>query len=214
MLVRDRMTREVLTVSPDTNIADALSITRENAIRHLPVIDDGALVGLVTDRDLRLALPAPWQDESDAERRQLRNRTVADLMTEDVITVSPESLIEEAAKLFYENRIGCLAVMEEGKLAGILTASDLLRAFVDIFTAHERSSRLEIQMPNRPGELARVVRLIGIDHKINITGMVLAPAPSAPDESLMTIHVATRKPQDLIEALEKMGYRVGWPMLK
>ena len=210
MLVRDRMTQKVLTVSPSTTVAEALSLTRDNAIRHIPVVENGSLTGLVTDRDLRLAMPAPWTESTPAERKTLSDRTVAELMVSDVLTVPPTMLIEEAAKLFYENRIGCLPVMEEDKLAGILTASDLLRAFVDIFTTHERSSRMEIRMPNRPGELARVVRLIGIDYKLNITGLVMMEGKK-PTESVMTLHVQTAEPEPLIEALQKMGYAVGYP---
>ena len=210
MLVRDRMTKKVLTVSPSTTVAEALSLTRDNAIRHIPVVENGSLTGLVTDRDLRLAMPAPWQESTASERKALSDRTVADLMVPEVLTVPPTMLIEEAARLFYENRIGCLPVMEEGKLVGILTASDLLRAFVDIFTTHERSSRMEIRMPNRPGELARVVRLIGIDYKLNITGLVMM-AGKKPTESVMTLHVQTAEPEPLIEALQKMGYAVGYP---
>jgi acetoin utilization protein AcuB len=212
MLVRDRMTSDIQTVTPTTTVADALAITRSHAIRHLPVTEDGRLVGLVTDRDLRLAMPAPWEQSEAAQIKELSGRTVAELMTRDVISVGPDVLIEDAAKTFYEKRIGCLLVMEGEKLAGILTASDLLRAFVDIFTAHDNSSRLEVRMPNRPGELARVVRLIGIDHKLNITGMVLTPEKG--HTALMTMHVQTRKPQDLMDSLEKMGYEVGCPSLK
>ena len=210
MLGRDRRTQKVLTVSPSTTVAEALSLTRDNAIRHIPVVENGSLTGLVTDRDLRLAMPAPWQESTATERKALSDRTVADLMVSDVMTVPPTMLIEEAARLFYENRIGCLPVMEDGKLVGILTASDLLRAFVDIFTTHERSSRMEIRMPNRPGELARVVRLIGIDYKLNITGLVMM-AGKKPTESVMTLHVQTAAPEPLIEALQKMGYAVGYP---
>ena len=210
MLVRDRMTRKVLTVSPSTTVAEALTLTRDNAIRHIPVVDGETLTGLVTDRDLRLATPAPWTEPTASERKALTEKTVADLMVADVLTVPPTMLIEEAARLFYENRIGCLPVMDDGKLVGILTASDLLRAFVDIFTTHEKSSRMEIRMPNRPGELARVVRLIGIDYKLNITGLVMT-AGKKPTESLMTLHVQTGEPEPLIEALQKMGYAIGYP---
>lgn len=215
MLVRDRMTREVRTASPQMTLAEALAITRELAIRHLPVVDGGRLVGLVTDRDLRMALPPPWAEHQDEERRALGEHTVEAVMVsaDELITVPPTMLVEDAARIFYQNRIGCLPVLESERLVGILTASDLLRMFVDLLGAHGRSSRIEVRMPNRPGELARVVRLIGVDHKINITGMVMPPLQDGNGRAVMVIHIQTAQPHGVIEALEKMGYEVGWPTL-
>lgn len=214
MLVRERMTREVLTASPEMTLADALAITREHGIRHLPVTAEGRLVGVVTDRDLRMALPPPWAGQRDEQRRELGERTVAELMVpeEETITVPPTMLVEDAARIFYQNKVGCLPVLEEGRVVGILTATDLLRTFVDLLMAHGRSSRIEVRMPNRPGELARVVRLIGVDHRINITGMTMPPTQES-GKATMVIHLQTVQPHGVIEALTKMGYEVGWPTL-
>lgn len=214
MLVRDRMTREVFTASPETTLAEALAITREHAIRHLPVAEGGRLVGLVTDRDLRMLLPPPWAERQDEARRELGERTVAELMVqgEAVITVPPTMLVEDAARLFYQNKVGCLPVIENDRLVGILTATDLLRTFVELLMAHGRSSRIEVRMPNRPGELARVVRLIGVDHRINITGMTMPPTDDS-GKAMMVIHLQTVQPHGVIEALRRMGYEVGWPTL-
>lgn len=213
MLVRSRMTPGVFTVSPDTTIAEALNITRSHRIRHLPVISDDRLVGLVTDRDLRLAMPPIWAEQRDELKNALHTRTVGEVMIgKDIITASPDTPVEEAAKLLYENRIGCLPIMEGKVLVGILTETDLLRALVELFGTHQPSSRIEVQMPNRPGELARVVRLVGIEHKVNITGMVLPPTEDEL-ESLAVMHLQTLNPRPVIDALRKLGYRVGWPAL-
>lgn len=213
MLVRSRMTPGVFTVSPDTTIAEALNITRSHRIRHLPVIRDDRLVGLVTDRDLRLAMPPIWAEQRDELKNALHARTVGEVMVaKDIITAPPETPVEEAAKLLYENRIGCLPIMEGEALVGILTETDLLRALVELFGTHQPSSRIEVRMPNRPGELARVVRLIGIEHKVNITGMVLPPTEDEL-ESLAVMHLQTLNPRPVIDALRKLGYKVGWPAL-
>lgn len=214
MLVRSRMTPDVYTVSPDTTIADALNITRSHRIRHLPVLSEGRLVGLVTDRDLRLAMPPIWAEQRDELKRALHSRTVGEVMVSEreIITSTPDTPVEEAAKLLYEKRIGCLPIMQGDALVGILTETDLLRAFVELFGTHQPSSRVEVRMPNKPGELARVVRLVGIEHKINITGLVLPPTDDDA-ESVAIMHLQTLNPRPVVDALRKLGYRAGWPSL-
>ena len=213
MLVRSRMTADVVTASPGTTIAEALSLTRKHRIRHLPIVADDRLVGLVTDRDLRLAMPPIWAEHHDDELRDaLRSKTVAEFMVTSIVTITPEAPIEQAARLLYEHKIGCLPVMSDDRLVGILTETDVLRSFVELFGGGQPSSRLEIRLTNRPGELARVVRTIGIDYKVNITGMVVPPLAGSTD-SVAIVHVQTLNPTPLIEQLRKLGYQVGWPAL-
>jgi acetoin utilization protein AcuB len=206
------MTPGVFTASPDTTIAEALNITRSHRIRHLPVVSGGRLVGLVTDRDLRLAMPPIWAEQRDELKQALHTRTVGEVMVKDIITAAPTMPVEEAAKLLYENRIGCLPIMDGDELVGILTETDLLRALVELFGTHQPSSRIEVRMPNKPGELARVVRLVGIEHKVNITGLVLPPTDGGL-ESIAIMHLQTLNPAPVIDALRKLGYQVGWPSL-
>jgi len=212
MLVRSRMTADVITASPSTTIAEALTLTRGHRIRHLPVLENDVLVGLVTDRDLRLAMPPIWAEEQTELQHMLHAKTVGDVMARSIITTNADAPIEDVARQMYQHRIGCLPVLEHGKLVGILTETDVLRAFVELFGTGAPSSRLEVRIPNRPGELARVVRVIGIDHKINITGMVMPPITGTKD-SLAIMHVQTLDPTPLIENLTKLGYQVGWPAL-
>ncbi len=196
------MTREVVTVSPGTTIAEALEEIRTHNIRHLPVLDGTRLVGIVTDRDLRLVLgPDAASTESP----------VAEIMTSGPVVVDPDTPIESAAALLAEHRIGCLPVVEDGETVGILTESDLLRAFVDLMVGREPHTRIELLAPNRPGELARVVRLIGIDHGINITGVVVPPSRS--DRALVVLHLETDSVDDLLENLRQLGYDAASPAL-
>ena len=213
MLVAAHMSAEVYSVTPDTTIGQALSVTRAQRVRHLPVIDDDRLVGLVTERDLRLAAPPAWATDGEELRAALNTKTVSEVMVSHVITTAPGTPIEEAAKLLYENRIGCLPILDEDRLVGILTETDLLRAFVELFGTAQPSSRIEVRMSNKPGELARVVRLIGIEHRINITGLVVPPVDASQD-SLAIMHLQTLHPRPIVEALIKLGYQVGWPSLE
>lgn len=212
MLVRSRMAQRLITVAPDTPIADALALSRKHRIRHLPVVQGERLVGLVTDRDIRLAIPPMWADEHEELQAALRTRTVQEVMTRELITAHPDMPIEEAGKLLYKHKIGSLPVVTGDALVGILTESDVLRAFVDLFGVNQPSSRIEVRMENRPGELARVVRVIGIEHRVNITGLVLAPTKE--EYSVAIMHLQTVNPTGIIDALRRLGYTIGWPSLE
>jgi acetoin utilization protein AcuB len=133
-------------------------------------------------------------------------------MKRDLITAKPETTIEDAARLLYDSRIGCLPILVDGSLVGIITETDLLRALSDLLTAKAPSTRLEIRMPNKPGELARVARLIGIEHRVNITGLIITQAADG-SHSTAIMQIQTDTPTRVIEALRKIGYDVGWPAL-
>jgi acetoin utilization protein AcuB len=192
------MSSEVITASPRTTVAEALEILRVQGIRHLPVVDAGRLAGIVTDRDLREAA-ADGDMAIDA------------LMTSPPLMVAPDVPVESAAALLSEHRIGCLPVVEGEELVGILTESDVLRAFVELMVGREPHSRVEILAPDRPGELARVVRLIGIDHGINITGVVVPPSHGG--QALVVLHLETDEPEPVLEHLRRLGYESGSPAL-
>jgi acetoin utilization protein AcuB len=215
MLVRSRMTPDVLTVTSSTSLGEALRITRENKIRHLPVVDDGRLRGVVSDRDLRLAAPPVWASGTDYDdlRATFETKTVGDVMTaHTIISTTRDTPIEDAARLLYEHKIGCVPVMDGEKLVGILTETDVMRAFVELFSVDEDERRIEILLPNRAGELARVVRAIGVDLKVNITGVVMPPS-DGPNDAAAIFHLQTRDAGPIIEHLRKLGYRVGSPAI-
>jgi CBS domain-containing protein len=131
MRVKEWMSGSLTTTGPKTSVSEARELMRRKVIRHLLVTEGERLVGIVTDRDIRLNLPSPATSLSVWEINYLLTKlTVGDVMTKAVITVEPERPIEEAARLMLEHRIGALPVVEDGRLGGILTETDLLRAFV------------------------------------------------------------------------------------
>lgn len=130
MHVRALMTSEPLTVGPDTPVIEARRMMSERRIRHLLVTDGGHLAGIVTDRDIRLNLPSPATSLSVWEMNYLLARlTVASVMTGSVITVGPERDAAEAARIMLDHKIGALPVVDAGKVVGIITEADILRAF-------------------------------------------------------------------------------------
>jgi acetoin utilization protein AcuB len=201
-------------VTPDDTLAHALRLTRTHRIRHLPVCGgSGTLLGILSDRDIRLAMPSPLTVE-DAERMDFLERTpIAAVMTREVITVTEGETVENAAKLLYKHRIGSLPVVDErGLLIGIITETDILHVFVQILGGTEPASRIEVGLEDRPGELARAVRIVGEDLGINLTSIVV-PSVRLENRKTAILHLSTIDPRDAISALESAGFRVGWPAL-
>ncbi len=212
LLVRDSMTRDVVTLSPQTTAAEALALCREKGIRHLPVMEEGRLVGMVSDRDLRSATPA-LGDPARAEA--LQKILVRGVMVRDVLATHPEDPIEQAANTMREEKIGCLPVIEGDELVGILTSSDVLEALVFLIGAHEPGSRVEVVMPDRPGTLAGVAGLFG-ELGINIVSVVAGPRQETPDAGpregrIGTFKVDTIDTREAVGLLEQAGYEVLWP---
>jgi acetoin utilization protein AcuB len=214
MLVKNRMSTDVVSVTPEDSLAHALRLTREHHIRHLPVVRNGALEGILSDRDIRTAMPSAVT-VADAERAAFLERTpVGEVMTRDVITAGPLDTIEDAARELCRHRIGALPVVDaHGRLLGIVTETDALRAFAEVLSAGGPSSRLEISLPDRPGELARALRVISDDLRLNITSLMVMPRAER-GRKIAIVHVATIDPREAIDALERAGAVVGWPSLE
>lgn len=215
MLVHDWMVRDPVTLGPDDTLADALRLTREHRIRHLPVVlHERELTGIVSDRDIRLAMPSPLT-VADAERTEFLERTaVAAVMTREVVTILQNDTIENAAAALYRHRIGALPVVEPGgRVIGLLSETDILRAFVRILGCAEPSSRIEIALADRPGRLARAIQIIGEDLGLNIVSVVV-PSLAVRERKTAIVHLSTIDPRSAIDALTAAGFEVGWPSLE
>jgi acetoin utilization protein AcuB len=133
MKVETLMTTAPMVVAPDTPVLEARRQMLERAVRHLLVVDDDRLVGIVTDRDIRLQIPSPATSLSMWELSAFFARlTVREVMTTPVISVGPGRNAAEAARIMLHHRIGALPVVEDGRPIGIVTETDLVRAFVDM----------------------------------------------------------------------------------
>jgi acetoin utilization protein AcuB len=215
MLVQDRMRPRPITVTPDDTLADALRLTREHRIRHLPVVlPTGALTGIVSDRDIRLAMPSPLTVSDDERAGFLAGTPIAAIMTREVITASPMETIEDAARTMYRHRISSLPIVNaRGDLEGILTETDILHAFVQLLGGMQPCSRIEVVLADRPGELARAIRIVGEQLQLNIVSL-LVPSARTGEPRVAIINLATIDPREAVEALETAGFRVGWPALE
>jgi acetoin utilization protein AcuB len=201
--VRDSMTREVVTLGPKASAAEAWGLCQELGIRHLPIVEGGRLVGLVSDRDLRDVSPPRG---SGGERDTLGWVRLGDIMSTDLVTIHPLDTIEHAAREIYERRIGCLPVVAEGGLVGIITSSDMMRTLIELVGAHGFGSWVEVEVPNQPGMLANVTDVIR-ERQVNIAGVFLAPAPRASNR-VIVLRLETMNPTGIVRSLQDAGYRV------
>jgi acetoin utilization protein AcuB len=214
MLVKNRMSADPVSVSPDDTLAQALRLTREHRIRHLPVVRDGDLVGILSDRDLRSAMPSPLEVEDAGRAARLGDTPVVQVMTAEVITTGPHDTVEDAARLLCRHRIGALPVVDaHGRLLGMISETDVLNAFAEILSAGGASSRLEISLTDRPGELAGVLQVLGDELRLNVTSLMVLPRGEGGRKTAV-VHVATIDPREAIAALEAAGAVVGWPSLE
>lgn len=159
MLVRECMTRDPITVTPDTTVPDALRLMREKKIRRLPVVNSqGALVGIVSDKDLLYASPSPATTLAVWEIPELLARIkVEKVMTTRVITTTDDTPLEEAARIMADQRVGGLPVMnDEGQLIGIITETDLFKALLQLLGGRRRGVRVTVSVPDEKGTLAKI----------------------------------------------------------
>ena len=214
MLVKHRMTRDPIAATPATTLGEALRVMRDRRVRHLPVVEGGELVGIISDRDVRLAMPSPLGAGTPEEVARVESTPVEGVMTRGVISAGPFDTVEDAAVQMRRHRVGCLPVLDAGgALLGILTETDILHAFVEMLTAAGPSSRLEVSLADRPGELARAIRTIGEELRINLNS-VMVTGHDAEGRKTAVLHLATIDPRPAIAALEAAGARVGWPSLE
>jgi len=209
MLVRDVMQPQVVTVTPQTTLSEAVRLTRQRGIRHLPVLEGGALVGIVSDRDLKRAMASPATSAEARELTSLLDRvTMGEIMTRAVITVAPAVPLEEAARVMVREKISALPVTEEGRLVGIVTETDVLELFVKAMGAGEPSSRLDVVLGERRSALAEVVRVVE-EAGLQIASIMTLVSRAGLREAV--IRVATINPGPAVKGLETRGYAVRQP---
>jgi acetoin utilization protein AcuB len=162
MLVREKMTPDPITITPQTTTAEALTLMRDSHVRRLPVIDKGKLVGIVTDRDLMEVSPSPATSLSIFELNYLLSKMkVEQIITkQSVISISPNAFLEEAALIMRDNEIGAIPVVENKKVVGIITESNIFDAFIEIMGLRETGIRLDLVVDDKPGMLAKVAEAV------------------------------------------------------
>ncbi|PTQ53583.1 MAG: CBS domain protein AcuB [Hydrogenibacillus schlegelii] len=210
MLVADIMHTPVITASRTATIREALELLHRHRIRHLPIVDgEGRLFGIVTDRDLREAVPSRLAvDEALLARLA---EPVETIVRREVITTHPGEFVEEAAQLMRQHKIGCLPVIADDAIVGIVTHSDLLSALITLLGVDAPSTRLEVEVPDRVGMIADLTAIFK-QQGINIVSLFVYQSPE-PGWRRAAIRARTMDPRRLIAAIRAAGFVVRWPKL-
>jgi len=215
MLVKEYMSKNVICVEENTSVIDATKIMKENNIHRIPIIGNGKLVGIITDRDLRSAAPSQVISFDKVERELmpelhslLAHVEVKTVMSRDVITTIPDSSIFLAAALMLEHLVSCLPVLDsKGKMVGIITEVDLLKVLHIIGELYSGRIVLVLKLQNRPGSIKEVEDIIRENGSriITINSFSGLGAESTRDVLIRISQISSEKLEELKKKLEKMG---------
>ena len=217
--MREKIQKNPVTIGPEASFYEARNLIHEKGVRHLPVVDkNNMMVGIVTDRDIREAAPSDATLLSVQELNYLLGKLkVSSFMTpkEKLITITPDTLIEEAVQLMHDNKVGCLPVIEGGKLYGIFTETDALDHLVDIFGFKQKGTRLTLALEDKPGTMLGILEIFK-KHNVNIISIV-TPSFIVEGKRIAAIRIRTEEYKDLVTELEKANFDVlsigKWPSI-
>jgi len=195
MRVSEIMRREIVTISPDKRVGQALQLMQKHKIRHMPVMESGRMMGWITSRDLREVLLASM----------LEKITVGDIMIKAPIAVSPDTGVEEAARLILEHKIGGMPVLDGDRLMGIITMVDLVGAFLTLLSLIRHSSRLDLSLEDKPEALEAASKIIkGAGGKI--LNVALGPRKGHRQAYYFRLEKCDLAP--IVQALERGGLKI------
>ncbi|AEV30482.1 CBS-domain-containing membrane protein [Sphaerochaeta pleomorpha str. Grapes] len=168
MIIERRMTRNPVTATPDMSVAEASALMKREKVHRLPVLDkDKKLVGIITEKDILYASPSPATSLSIHEMAYLLSKlTVKKLMSKNVVTITKDTTVEEAARMMVDQDLSCLPVMEGDSLIGIVSKSDMFKILLELFGARHFGVRLSFLVQDKPGTIAKISQALseqGID---------------------------------------------------
>ena len=217
MFIDKSMTRDVISVVKEAGVLEAHELMRRHEIRHLPVVDaDDRLIGIVTDRDIRSAMPYELtkkldSDEDEESRKRVERMTVGDIMTTSVIKITPTDTIQDALLLVQMHKVGALPVVDdEGHLKGFLSVRDLLRAFVNVLGIGTPGTLVGILVEERVGQLKKIVDAI-TEEGISF-GSVLVARHWRPDKRAVFTYLLTQDTRRVKKKLTSLGFEMLDPM--
>lgn len=203
MLIREVMHLNPISVTPETTLRDANNLMNANNIRHLPIVKNNILVGLVSDRDLRLATSKLVEKSYDPQTM------VSEIMSHPVKTTRPSEPIEVATQTMREFKIGCLPVLEDSQLVGIVTVANLLDAMLLMTGVHFPTGRLDVRLKDRAGEIAKLTKLIA-ERNVNIHSILSYQESN--DKLRVVLRLATMEIRPLAKAICEADFEVLWPI--
>ena len=215
MFVSKSMSKQVISIRPNADIFEAQDLMEENKIRHLPVVDEeNRLIGIVTDRDIKSAMPSNLYKTLECtleEKNEVCDLRIKDIMTKDPMSISPTYTIQDAMLLIQSQRVGALPVVDDdGKLKGIISIRDLLRAFINVMGIGEPGTLLGILVEEKVGELKKIVDAI-VEENISC-GSVLTAKHWEPGKRAVFPYLFAMNVNPVKERLKKLGFELINPL--
>lgn len=210
MRIKEMMTKNPITVTPETLVLQAQKIMKEKKIRRLPVVDKGKLVGIVTKHDLLEAFPLIKGSASIFDLNyELSQMKVKEVMKKNPIALNPYTPVEDALRIGQEEKIGSFPIVEDGKLVGIATESDIVRFLIRSLGIGEEGSRITIMdLGDSFGELEKILSITR-QHEVPLLNMILFPK-NRKGNWIMALRLDTKNPKPVIQSLKKEGFNVSW----
>ena len=209
MFVASRMSKHPVTVTSDTSISEAAKIMKKNHFHRMLIVDNGKLVGYFSDRDVMRVAPSPATTLSRYEVRELLDKLkVKEIMQKKVITVNEGATVEEAALIMYNNKVGGLPVISDvGALVGIITATDILKTFVDVMGLPSGKTRLTLEIEDKIGTIADITKTFA-DAGINLDSIITCKQGDGKYELVVRLDDIESGYDDIKNKLESKGYKV------
>ena len=207
MLVRDIMTSNVITIPSDTPVLDAEQIMLFHKFERLPIVDKGKLVGLVTKDNLLKASPSDATSFSRGELYYLLAKlTVKQIMKKKVVTVSPNTTVEQAAAIAQKNKVGCLPVLEGDKVVGIVTTNDFFYKILNpLLGLGEAGKRIIVHGANEPEKMQKVLEVLR-QHDIEVKSLCSLKA-NEPEKNDFILHLNTEDVDRIIKQFKEAGFK-------
>lgn len=206
MFVRDCMSSNPIYISAATPIMEALNTMKKHKIRQLPVMDKGSLVGLVTERELLTVSPSPATTLSVYEMNFLLSKmVVSEVMTKNPMSVEPDCIIEEAALIMRDNKIGSLLVEENNELVGIITQTDVFDALIKTFGLRKAGTRVVLEVKDKIGALAEILEVVK-EMSLNVIGIATLDKPD--QRVQVMLRLSTIESDPFVEKIKGLGYQV------
>jgi acetoin utilization protein AcuB len=208
MRIRDMMTKNPVTVDSETLVMDAQKIMKENNVRRLPVVDKGKLLGIVTKHDILEASPSPATSLSVHELNYLLSKMkVKEIMKKNPVILTPDTPFEEALKIGQEKKIGSFPVVENGKLVGIATESDIVRFLTRALGVREEGSRITIEgLGGKLSDLEKIISIVN-QHNTIVLSMISLPRTEK-KEWMIVLRLKTSSPDPIVKDFKKAGFNV------
>jgi acetoin utilization protein AcuB len=208
MRIRDIMSTNVVTVDEKTSIHDAKKIMEAHKIRRLPVMKKDKLVGLVTKHMLLEAAPSPATSLSIWELHYLLSKmTVKEIMVKNPFTISPDMPVEEALQLGQDKGFGAFPVVEDGRLVGVATESDIVRMMTRVLGVRDKGKRIALKASNEFGNMKKIMDILD-NHKTVLLSMMSLPPEEWETEWLVVLRVVSEDAQPIAKELESSGFTV------